>query len=120
MCYMLTSSDPLRPESSNQLLDQPLIGRLVDILSFSLTTEPSFTANLVIVTLQGIMDMCSLRQELWGWLSSNMDLRNTVQRLLIDDARDAVRKSTGSIIIDKTTVTLRYVQILCGLFMLRG
>lgn len=110
-CILTTRSDPLRTEESSQLLDQTLIRQLVNILSSSLTAEAVFAANLLIVTLQGIMDMCSLRQELWDWLSSHMDLRKTVQSLLIDDPRDAVRKSTGSIIIDKTTISIRFVNL---------
>lgn len=83
--------------------------RLFEILCSSLAAEPtSFTTNLVNVTFRAIMHLCSLRQDLWERLRSQTKFQETVQRLLIDDTRGIVRKSTATVIGEKTAYSSGY------------
>ncbi|KAF3770103.1 hypothetical protein M406DRAFT_86920 [Cryphonectria parasitica EP155] len=100
--FLAILRDPMRPTSTTDFLDAALIERLAQILSSSLEVEPaSFVDNLTNVAFRAIMDTCSLKWELWDLLQSKMDLQQTIQRLLVDDTRDIVRKSTAAIIGDK-------------------
>lgn len=100
--------DPSRPTSTPEYLNTTLIERLLGLLSSSLTAEPtSFAHSLVTIAFRAVLDACSLKLELWEWLQSDIDIREFVQKLLIDDDRDPVRKTTATIIGDKVTYTLR-------------
>lgn len=116
--WRLTSIDPMRSPSISEHLDHTLMDRLSEILFTALTTEPSvFNTNLVTVVFRAIMDACSLKRDLWDWLVCKMNIREAVQKLLIDDPRDAVRKLTATTIGDKITHSLRYEHpsMLCSL-----
>lgn len=106
---MLTLLDPIRPRSTDNSLDDALVGRLLEILCSSLGAEPtSFTTNLVTVAFRAIMHLCSLRQDLWERILSQTEFKETVQQLLIDDTRSTVRKSTATAIGEKTAYSLGY------------
>lgn len=99
----------MRSPSVSEHLDHVLMDRLSGILSTALATEPNvFNTNLVTVTFRAIMDACSLKRELWDWLVAKMNIREAVQKLLIDDPRDVVRRLTVTTIGDKITHSLRY------------
>lgn len=112
-CYTvapLTAVDPLRASTVPECLDIKLLERLVDILSFCLTTLPTVAStNLLNVTFQAILDTCSLRVDLWSTLCSRADVKSVIRRLLLDDPRGALRKSTALAIGEKTVRPLRYV-----------
>lgn len=92
----------MRPVSTNESLDQVLVERLVEMLVSSLKADPTPIVNALITNaLRAIMDTCSLKWDLWESLQSKINLQQTVQRLLIDDARDDVRKVTAAIFGDK-------------------
>lgn len=99
----------MRPASTVNLLDDTLLDRLFEILGSALVgAQTAATPNLVTVTFRAIMDICTLRKDLWNRLCSEMKLREIVQRLLVDDNRAVVRKSVATTIGEKVTYTQRY------------
>lgn len=113
----LTAIDPLRASTVPECLDIRLLERLVDIMSFCMTARPTIACtNLLNVTFQSILDTCSLRVDLWKMLCSRADVKSVIRRLLLDDHRGTLRKSTALAIGEKTVRTLRYVyRCLCEL-----
>lgn len=96
--------DPLRPSPPPEVLNYMLIERLLDTLSSCFTAEPTpSSTNLLNAAFQAILDTCSLDPELWSKLCSQADIKLLTQRLLLNDARDVVRKSTARVIGEKTT-----------------
>lgn len=86
--------------------------RLGDLLSSALEAAPSPPiTDLVIETFKAILDTCTIKPELWELLHSQMDFRNTVKKLLIDDDRDVVRKSIASCIGNKVDENSRYERV---------
>lgn len=84
------------------------MNRLLDILCSALDAEPtSFITNLVNVTFRASMHLCSLKQDLWDMFCSRTELKDIVQRLLIDDTRAIVRKSTATTIGEKIVSSSR-------------
>lgn len=105
----LTLADPMRPVSTVNILDDTLLSRLFEILGSTLVgPQTPTTPNLVTVTFRAIMDICTLRKDLWDRLCSESKLREIVQRLLVDDSRVMVRKSVATTIGEKVTYTQRY------------
>lgn len=105
----LTAVDPLRASTVPDCLDIKLLVRLVDIMSFCVTARPTIACtNLLNVTFQAILDTCSLRLDLWNILCSRADVKSVIRRLLLDDPRGTLRKSTALAIGEKTVRPLRY------------
>lgn len=107
---LLTAVDPLRASAVPECLNIKLLERMVDILSFCMTARPTVACtNLLNVTFQAILDTCSLRVDLWTMLCSRADVKSVIKRLLLDDPRGTLRKSTALAIGEKTVRPLRYV-----------
>ncbi|PSS03887.1 hypothetical protein BD289DRAFT_358590 [Coniella lustricola] len=95
--------DPMRPVETADFLDDVLSNRLVNILSDSLSMESTFAVNnLTSTTFRVILDICSLKRDLWESLQSKLDLGDAISRLLLDDTRATIRQSTGAAISDKS------------------
>lgn len=78
-------------------------------MSFCMTAHPTTSCtSLLTVTFQAILDTCSLRVELWDELCSRADVKSVVKKLLLDDPRGTLRKSTALAIGEKTVHLLRY------------
>ncbi|CAN8096633.1 unnamed protein product [Discula destructiva] len=90
-------TDPLRAPSTAEDLDKTLGERLGELLDSALVMgrSPPIT-DLVIETFKAILETCVLKAELWELLHSQTRFRDIVQKLLIDDDREVVRKSTAS------------------------
>lgn len=105
----LTAIDPSRASSVPDCLSITLLERLVEIMSFCTTAHPTATCTtLLTVTFQAILDTCSLRVELWNELCSRADVKPVIRKILLDDPRDTLRKSTALAIGEKTVHLLRY------------
>jgi ubiquitin carboxyl-terminal hydrolase 34 len=114
LCFFvapLTVIDPLRAPTVPECLDISLLGRLVDIISFCMAARPTAACtNLLNITFQAILDVCSLRVDLWNMLRSRTDVKPVIRRLLLDDPRGALRKTTALAIGEKTIRPLKYVH----------
>lgn len=92
-----------------ECLDIKLLERLVDIVTFCMAARPTIACtNLLNFAFQAILDTCSLRVDLWSTLCSRADVKSVIRRLLLDDLRGALRKSTALAIGEKTVRPLRY------------
>lgn len=107
----LTATDPLRAPTVPECLDVELLERLVDIMSFCMAADPTAACtNLLNITFQAILDTCSLRVDLWNMLCSRTDVKSVIRRLLLDDPRSTLRKTTALAIGEKTIRPLKYVS----------
>lgn len=107
--YSLTVADPLRPPLSHEVLNYVLVERLLETLSSCFTAEPTPpSTSLLNVAFQAVLDTCSLDPELWNKVCSQTDIRSLVQKLLLNDPRDVVRKSAASVIGEKIARSVRY------------
>ena len=105
----LTGADPLRPSPPPGVLDYVLVERLLEILSSCVSAEPTPpSTNLLNAAFQAVLDTCSLDPDLWNKLCSQTDMKSLVQKLLLNDSRDVVRKSAASVIGEKITRAVRY------------
>lgn len=108
--HILTATDSLRAPGVPDCLDIKLLERLVDIMSFCVTARPTAACtNLLNITFQAILDTCSLKVDLWNMLCSRTDVKSVIRRLLLDDPRGALRKTTALAIGEKTIRSLKYV-----------
>lgn len=94
--------------------------RLGDLLASALKAEPSPPiTDLVIETFKAILETCTLKQDLWELLHSQLEFRATVEKLLIDDDRAVVRKSIAGCIRDKIDEDTRFGHVNLLFFFLQ-
>ncbi|ROW14317.1 hypothetical protein VPNG_03964 [Cytospora leucostoma] len=94
--------DPLRPSPPPEGLNYTLVERLLEILDSCFMVESTLSStNLLNATAQAILDTCSLNPDLWGRLCSQADVESLIQKLLLDDPREVVRKSAAGVISEK-------------------
>lgn len=115
LCFVvtcqLTATDPLRAPTVPDCLDIKFLERLVNIMSFCLNARPTVACtNLLNITFQAILDTCALRVDLWKMLCSRADVKSVIRRLLLDDSRGTLRKTTALAIGEKTIRSLKYVH----------
>lgn len=80
-------------------------------MSFCVTARPTVACtNLLNITFQAILDTCYLKVDLWNMLCSRTDVKSVIRRLLLDDPRGALRKTTALAIGEKTIRSLKYVH----------
>lgn len=95
--------DPLRAPAVPECLDIMLLERLVDIMVFCVNAHPTVACTkLLNISFQAILDTCSLRVDLWKELCSRTDVKSVIRRLLLDDSRGTLRKTTALAIGEKT------------------
>ncbi|POS74497.1 ubiquitin carboxyl-terminal hydrolase [Diaporthe helianthi] len=95
--------DPFRAPTVPECLDMTLLERLVNIMSFCMNARPTVACtNLLNITFQAILDTCSLRVDLWKMFYSRTDVKSVVRRLLLEDPRVTLRKTTALAIREKT------------------
>lgn len=107
-CFVDIVKDPMLPESAWELLDAPLLERLVTIcLPPAPTSSFDSRTEHICLCLEGIFECCSRSAVFWSAFRSHEAAISLVKHSLLHDTRPPIRQQTASIIRHKATAADR-------------
>ncbi|KAK4227673.1 ubiquitin carboxyl-terminal hydrolase 34 [Podospora fimiseda] len=95
------------PSAAANYLNEPLLCRLLSLMSTALSMETSGNpAEQALLCLESILESCSVNEAFMSAFSTHSDVPRLVERLLLHEPKDRIRQSAGLLIRHKCKVRM--------------